>query len=324
MNDPRDRRLHQSVNLEFDVDSESARANSLHKLDSLTAALWAFARGVEEEFEQYERRGRETHGGKSRVSRGAEKAGARCVVPAFISGPRRWSTRRGHLQRPGAGVGLLAAAQVRHGKMIAMQVVGYPNHPEPAARMVGAALERGGVAVIPTDTVYGLACLPSWPDAVQRVFALKGRPPERRLPVIVGSQAEVDSLGIEFGDAAARAAAAFWPGALTIVVGVGEPKVDWLAGRDEVAIRMPESDLVSSLTALVGPFLMTSANAHGGTTLSTLRAVLTDLAGEPDVVVDGGPLSLVSSTLLNVNLPEPAIEREGAIPSAAVMDALRG
>ena len=208
--------------------------------------------------------------------------------------------------------------------MVAMQVVGYPNHPEPAARMVAAALERGGVAVIPTDTVYGLVCLPSWPEAVQRVFALKGRPPERRLPVIVGSQAEIDSLGVEFGDEAARAAAAFWPGALTIIVGVCEPKVDWLAGRDEVAIRMPESDLVRALTALIGPFLMTSANAHGGGTLSTLRAVLVDLAGQPDVAVDGGPLSLISSTLVNVNLPEPVIEREGAVDAAAVMDTLRG
>lgn len=174
--------------------------------------------------------------------------------------------------------------------MVAVQVVGYPHHPDPAARMVAAGFERGGVAVIPTDTVYGLACLPSSPEAVQRVFALKGRPPERRLPVIVGSQEQLDSLGVEFGEAAVRAAAAFWPGALTIVVGVAEAKVDWLAERDEVGLRMPESELVRSLTALVGPFLMTSANAHGAPTQSTLRAVLFDLAGEPDVVVDGGPL----------------------------------
>ncbi len=208
--------------------------------------------------------------------------------------------------------------------MVAVQVVGYPHHPEPAARMVAAGFERGGVAVIPTDTVYGLACLPSSPEAVERVFALKARPPERRLPVIVGSQEQLDSLGVEFGEAAARAAAAFWPGALTIVVGVREPTVDWLAGRDEVGIRMPDSELVRSLTALVGPFLMTSANSHGVGTRSTLTGVLADLAGEPDVVVDGGPLPPVSSTVLNVNLPEPAIEREGAVPAAAVMDALRG
>jgi L-threonylcarbamoyladenylate synthase len=208
--------------------------------------------------------------------------------------------------------------------MMPMQVVGYPNHPEPSARMVAAGLERGGVGVIPTDTVYGLVCLPAWPEAVERVFALKGRPPEQRLPVIVGSQEELDSLGVEFGDAAARVAAAFWPGALTIVVGVREPKVDWLAGRDEVAIRMPESELVQALTALVGPFLMTSANRHGAGTQSTLRGVLADLAGHPDVAVDGGPLSVLSSTLVNVNLPEPAVEREGVVPTAAVLDVLRG
>jgi L-threonylcarbamoyladenylate synthase len=203
-----------------------------------------------------------------------------------------------------------------------MMIVAYPYDPEPAARVVSSALAGGGVAVIPTDTVYGLACLPSQPDAVQRIYELKKRPAERRLPVIVGSLADVEALGVDFGPRARRLAAAFWPGALTIAVAVREPAVDWLQGRDEVGIRMPDSDLVRNIAAAVGPFLMTSANSHGAATRSNLRAVIADLAAHPEAAVDGGELDVVSSTLVNMNLPEPAVEREGAVPAAAVLGAL--
>ncbi|HWE81216.1 MAG TPA: L-threonylcarbamoyladenylate synthase [Gaiellaceae bacterium] len=202
--------------------------------------------------------------------------------------------------------------------------VTYPHDPEAAARMVGAALERGGVAVIPTDTVYGLVCLPSSYEAVARVFELKQRPPEVRLPVIVGSTESLAALGISLDDRARRLAGAFWPGALTIAFGVRDPEVEWLVGRDEVGVRIPDSALTTALAELVGPFLMTSANAHGGGTQARLLAVLEDLAGQPDVAVDGGPLDVVSSTLVNLNLPEPRIEREGAIPAAEVLEVLGG
>jgi tRNA A37 threonylcarbamoyladenosine synthetase subunit TsaC/SUA5/YrdC len=69
---------------------------------------------------------------------------------------------------------------------------------------------------------------------------------------------------------------------------------------------------------------MTSANVHGGRTQAKLLSVLEDLAGQPDIVVDGGPLDVVSSTLVNLNLPEPTIEREGAIPAADVLRVLGG
>jgi L-threonylcarbamoyladenylate synthase len=202
--------------------------------------------------------------------------------------------------------------------------VTYPHDPEAAARMVAGTLDRGGVAVIPTDTVYGLVCLPSAYEAVARVFELKQRPPEVRLPVIVGSTESLEPLGISLDDRARRLADAFWPGALTIAFGVRDPEVDWLVGRDEVGVRIPDSALTAALADLVGPFLMTSANVHGGRTQAKLLSVLEDLAGQPDIVVDGGPLDVVSSTLVNLNLPEPTIEREGAIPAADVLRVLGG
>jgi len=193
-----------------------------------------------------------------------------------------------------------------------------------AIERVVSSLLDGGVVLIPTDTVYGLAALPTRPDAVARIYELKHRPRERRLPVIVEDAEQVRALGLEWPESADRLAAAFWPGALTIAVGVRTPAVDWLAGRDEVGLRAPASELALAIARATGPFLMTSANMSGQATHPALADVLASLDGSPDVAIDGGELGAVSSTLVNTNLPEPVIERQGAIPAADIEAVLAG
>jgi L-threonylcarbamoyladenylate synthase len=196
--------------------------------------------------------------------------------------------------------------------------------PEAARHAVAEAMGAGGVALIPTDTVYGIACLPSFDSAVDSIYELKLRPRDRRVPIIVAGAEDAARLGLAWTDPADRLARSFWPGALTIAVGVEEPAVDWLAGRVEVGVRAPADELSQALAAAHGPFLMTSANRHGQGTPTTLEEALASLHGTPAIAVDGGSLDVVSSTVVNVNLPAPAIEREGAIPASAVMEALAG
>lgn len=186
------------------------------------------------------------------------------------------------------------------------------------------ALRAGGVVLLPTDTVYGLACLPSRPEAVQRVYAMKGRPHDVRLPIIVADARHAErELPLRWTAAARALADAFWPGALTIAFGIEPSPVEWLAGRDEAGLRAPAHPFVQDLARSVGPFLMTSANRHGGPTSPTVEQILADLATPPALVVDGGQLEVVSSTLVNTNLPEPAIERDGAIPAERIATVLR-
>jgi len=185
------------------------------------------------------------------------------------------------------------------------------------------ALQAGGVVLIPTDTVYGLACLPSRPEAVERVYAMKDRPHDVRLPIIVAdSQHAERALPLRWTPAARALANAFWPGALTIVFGIEPSSVGWLAGRDEVGLRAPAHPLVQDLARSVGPFLMTSANRHGGPSSPTVEQILADLSSPPALTIDGGQLEVVSSTLVNTNLPEPAIEREGAIAAQRIAEVL--
>ncbi len=189
---------------------------------------------------------------------------------------------------------------------------------------VAAALRRGEVVLLPTDTVYGLACAGEPASAAERVYRLKARPSGVRLPVIVSGPDQAAELGVEWPEGAARLAERFWPGPLTIAVGVRRPSVAWLEGRDEVGVRAPDHPLIHGVAARLGPFLMTSANRHGEPTPDDVDGVLASLDGAPDLVVDGPSGGGAASTLVNVNLPAPAVEREGAVPPAAISEVLAG
>lgn len=136
-----------------------------------------------------------------------------------------------------------------------------------------AALRRGEVIGIPTDTVYGVASLPSCSD---RLFELKRRPPEVQVPVLVGDPDDAALLA-RVTPVGARLIEAFWPGALTVVLPL-------LESAGTVGLRCPDNDLVRSLCRSVGPLATTSANLHGEPPLTTADAVRATFPGL--VVVD--------------------------------------
>lgn len=178
---------------------------------------------------------------------------------------------------------------------------------------VVAALEAGGVVLLPTDTVYGLAVRPGDDTALARLFAMKRRPLSRNLPVMVADAGQAAALGAQVTPAAEKLLAAFAPGALTVALGLVDPPA-WLAGRDEVAVRVPDDEFLLDVLRAAGPLLVTSANLSGQDTPETMPEVLAQLDGRPDLARDGGPRPTVPSTLVNCNLPTPAVERVGVIP----------
>src|SRR5450432_1496949 len=107
---------------------------------------------------------------------------------------------------------------------------------------IAACLEAGGIVLLPTDTVYGLAVRPTFPESVERLFALKRRSRSRQLPVMIASPDELASLGVRVTAKAERVLrSSLVPGAITIALGFsGGPVPPWLAGRDEVAFRIPD------------------------------------------------------------------------------------
>lgn len=193
-------------------------------------------------------------------------------------------------------------------------------------RLVVEVLTSGGVAVVPTDTVYGLAARPTDPVAVRAVFRAKGRPEAMHLPVLAASVAQVRSLGVDFTPDADALARAWWPGPLTLAFGFeqGAARPAWLTGREEVAVRIPAHEFLRALLLETGVLLVTSANPHGAPTPLTAHDVSQRLGGDVAVVVDGGTLTEVPSTLVNVHAGEAVVEREGAISRAEVASTLAG
>jgi L-threonylcarbamoyladenylate synthase len=195
-----------------------------------------------------------------------------------------------------------------------------------AVAETAAALRAGAVVVVPTDTVYGLAALPTQTDAVQAIYAIKERPEGMHLPVLGASLAQVSGLGVQLTAASEALAERWWPGPLTMVFGFAPPagRPPWLLGRDEVAVRVPRHDFLLALMATTGVLVVTSANPHGAATPPGAAGVAEVFGDRVDLVVDGGPLHGAPSTLVNVRLGRGGIEREGAISATAISSVLAG
>jgi L-threonylcarbamoyladenylate synthase len=184
-------------------------------------------------------------------------------------------------------------------------------------------LRAGGIVLLPTDTVYGLAVAPGDDDALARLFALKQRPLTRNIPIMVAGAEQAEELGAHVTGPARQLLAAFSPGPLTLALGLDPATAPaWLAGRDEIAIRIPDDAFLLEVLRQAGPLLVTSANLSGQETPEECRDVLAQLAGTPELTIDDGPRATVPSTLVNCNLPEPRVERVGAVPAEQIAKVL--
>lgn len=178
-------------------------------------------------------------------------------------------------------------------------------------------LQSGGVVLIATDTVYGLAAMPSIPEAVERVYALKERPRQMHLPIMVADLIDLEAMGLDVNQAATRLMySSLVPGAVTLVLGFREDakRPDWLQGREEVAVRIPDNERLLAVLRLTGPLLVTSANKHGSpSTPSRVEDILAELNGSPNLVVEDGIGKEIPSTIVNFRGEPAKIERLGLI-----------
>jgi len=186
---------------------------------------------------------------------------------------------------------------------------------------IAACLANGGVVLLPTDTVYGLAVSPNFEESIDRLFALKGRPRTVNLPIMVASDAELEPLGFELSEPARRLLRSpLIPGSLTLALGFkSDYRPDWLRGRDEAAVRIPKHNQLLAVLRQTGPLLVTSANAHSADTPDNVAAILEQLDGAPDLAIDGGLLRTTASTLVNCRVDPPVIERLGVVPESEVL-----
>jgi L-threonylcarbamoyladenylate synthase len=187
-------------------------------------------------------------------------------------------------------------------------------------------LRNGGLVAFPTETVYGLGAMAENDAAVARIFEAKGRPSFNPLIAHVTGIDTARAL-CDFPDAAERLAAAFWPGALTLVLplrngGSVSPLVT--AGGQYLAVRAPNGEIAQSLLQAVGgPIAAPSANVSGQISPTTAEHVMAGLAGRIDAVIDGGPCPVgVESTIIGFD-GAPQLLRAGGLPVEAIEACLR-
>lgn len=180
-------------------------------------------------------------------------------------------------------------------------------------------LAGGGVAAIPTDTLYGLAASIRAPDAVARVLQIKHRTPGGGVPILVASAAQAAEIA-EMSPDARRLAEAFWPGAVTLVLPARAEVDQRLLGPNEtVGVRVPAAAIVRNLIRLVGaPLTGTSANEHKQPPPMTARAAAEAVGRLVDLVLDGGPGGGAPSTVVDLARDPPLILRAGAVDAPAI------
>ncbi|MDP6525289.1 MAG: L-threonylcarbamoyladenylate synthase [Kiritimatiellia bacterium] len=188
-----------------------------------------------------------------------------------------------------------------------------------AIEEAAAVLGEGGLVVMPTDTVYGVAADPSLDIAVARIYGAKRRDPEKPLPLLAGDLRDVLEFGATLGKCEMELAGRFWPGPLTLVV---------RAGDVEEGFRVPDHEVALALLRKAGGILrVTSANMSGQPEALTAEAAVEALGDSVDLVLDAGPVpGGTPSSVIRIVDGKVEMLRAGALNSeviASVVDACR-
>jgi L-threonylcarbamoyladenylate synthase len=186
-------------------------------------------------------------------------------------------------------------------------------------------LRSGGLAIVPTDTVYGLAAAASRPDAVRSLYEAKGRDVAQPTALVAAGIGLLLECVPELGASAYRAVRRLLPGPYTLVVPNPAGHFAWLCGDRPTAIGVRVPAVAGTARALLeraGPIAATSANMRGGPDPRSLAGVPAELLALAAATVDAGELLGVPSTVVDVTGDRPRVLREGAVAARDVLDRL--
>lgn len=185
-------------------------------------------------------------------------------------------------------------------------------------------LSFGGLVIFPTDTVYGLACNAFHPEAIHKIYQLKGRSYTKALPIFIADPGQLSLVAKEVLPEAHSLIKAFWPGALTLVFKTAPLAMHAARGKGTLAVRIPKDPLLKKiLAALPFPLAVTSANRSGRGSLSSGTRVKKQFEGKVDVIIDGGECEIGrESTVVDVTHFPFLVVREGAISKQKILNAI--
>jgi len=182
-------------------------------------------------------------------------------------------------------------------------------------------LRAGELVAFPTETVYGLGADASNPLAIAKIFAAKGRPADHPLIVHLPDASHLERWAVDIPEVAAKLAAAFWPGPLTLILKRHPSVPDAVTGgQDTVGLRVPNHPLaLQLLREFDGGVAAPSANRFGHISPTTAAHVREELRDAVAMILDGGPCAVgIESTILDLSGCEPRILRPGMLDAEAI------
>ena len=211
-----------------------------------------------------------------------------------------------------------------------------PHNFKKSIQRAVSILHQGDIVAFPTDTVYGVGVDAFNPKAIEKIYEVKERPADKPLPVLVASIDDVLKISTDLPSNFEELVAAFWPGALTLVVKANnilpvgvtserDRKIKSsvshdIIGSKTVGIRMPDNPIALELIKHFGnPLATTSANRSGEAETVTAEEVRENLDEGISLILDGGPTATrVVSTVVNISIAPPVILRQGQITAAQI------
>ena len=201
-----------------------------------------------------------------------------------------------------------------------------PDMPDMAIiKKAAGCIADDGVVVFPTQSLYGLGANALDSRAVERIFAIKKRPPEKPVLILIDNISEMDALVRELPSPALKIMTACWPGGVTLVCHAKENlPANLTAGTRKIGVRLPLHPVARHLVRLAAvPITGTSANLSGQAGCASVHDIDPQVCRDVDMIIDAGTLEGgVGSTIVDVTVSPPRILREGMVPEARIREVL--
>lgn len=183
------------------------------------------------------------------------------------------------------------------------------------AKQAEDVLSRGGIVVLPTDTIYGIVGLALKPRTVSRISALRKRNTRKPMIVLIGSVSQLKLFNVTVSSEEKQVLRRVWPGKVSVVLRCQHKKYSYLhRGTRTIAFRFPKRKSLTRLLKAVGPVVAPSANTEGDSPAATIKKAREYFGDKVALYVPAGRLVSLPSTVIQIDNREMRVLRRGAVP----------
>ncbi len=192
------------------------------------------------------------------------------------------------------------------------------NPDAPAPELIAETkrvIQAKGVIIYPTETLYGLGAHPFFPGAMQRLYAIKGRDETKPIPFLIKDQEMLATLVEEVPPIGKKLMARYWPGALTLIFRAKKELPPALRGKEGfIGVRISAHPVAKAIVeAMDAPLTSTSANLAGAAEIIDGKELAQFFGDQVDLIIDGGKVPGIGSTVIDLTVEPPRVVREGMI-----------